>query len=296
MGGGQGFTQAQRRIHSAGTRSRGLGSDGAQPVRLCGIGGLLLALALILGAGVGVGHAQNAAEVAFWNRIRDSTNASELRAYLEAYPNGTFAETARARLRSLGPASTQPLLPPGRGNALTDSRVVREVQEKLYNLNYDISVLNGQMTEETRTAIRLWQTIVKHEPTGDLSEDELAELRGARIPTTWGALAYAAKGASAVVWSRPSRQEAASAALADCHKNAGRDPCKVVTAVETGCGALGFFTGSVRRTTYWGAFPAIKPSLGQAVDQALTWCRQRAQRPEACGIRLTFCADGSHRQ
>ena len=257
---------------------------------------MLLALALILGAGAGAGHAQNAAEVAFWNRIRDSTNASELRAYLEAYPNGTFAETARARLRSLGPASAQPVLPPGGGNALTDSRVVREVQEKLYNLNYDISVLNGQMTEETRTAIRLWQTIVKHEPTGELSEDELAELRGARIPTTWGALAYAAKGASAVVWSRPSRQEAASAALADCHKNAGRDPCKVVTAVETGCGALGFFTGSVRRTTYWGAFPAIKPSLGQAVDQALTWCRQRAQRPEACGIRLTFCADGSHRQ
>jgi hypothetical protein len=89
--------------------------------------------------------------------------------------------------------------------------------------------------------------------------------------------------------SRPSRQEAASATLADCHKNAGRDPCKVMTAVGSGCGALGFFTGSVRRTTYWGAFPAIKPTLGQAVDQALTWCRQRAQRPEACGIRLTSC-------
>jgi hypothetical protein len=54
--------------------------------------------------------------------------------------------------------------------------------------------------------------------------------------------------------------------------------------------------GSMRRTTYWGAYPAIKPTLGQAVEQALTWCRQNAKRPEACGIRLTFCADGSHRQ
>lgn len=241
-------------------------------------------------------HAQNAAEVAFWNRVRDSRNASELRAYLEAYPNGAFADTARARLKQLGPVALQPQAPSAPGHALTDAGVVREVQEKLYNLNYDISVLNGQMSEETRTAIRQWQTNTQREVTGELSEDELAELRTVRIPTTWGALAYAARGASAVVWNRPSRQEAASAALTDCHSNAGRDNCKVVTAAETACGALGFYTGSVRRTTYWGAFPAIRPTLGQAVDQALTWCRQQAKRPEACGIRLTFCADGSHKQ
>ena len=264
---------------------------------------MLLAVALLLGAGGDTARAQNAAEVAFWNRIRDSTNPSELKAYLEAYPNGAFADTARERLRQLGPVSVQPTLPPGSspgpgtpGRSLTDAGVIREVQEKLYNLNYDISVLNGQMNEETRTAIREWQTNVKHEPTGELSDDELGELRSARIPTTWGALAYAARGASAVVWSRPSRREAISAALADCQANAGRDACKVVTAVESGCGALGHYTGSVRRTTYWGAYPAIKPTLGQAVEQALTWCRQNAKRPEGCGIRLTFCADGSHKQ
>jgi hypothetical protein len=266
-------------------------------VRLWGIGVCLLALVLVLGAAPGgPAQAQNAAEIAFWNRVRESTNASELRAYLEAYPNGAFADAARARLKELGPATVQPSNPSAPGRSLTDAGVIREMQEKLYNLNYDISVINGQMTEETRTAIREWQAIVKHEATGDLTEDEIAELRSARIPTTWGALAYAARGASAVVWNRPSRQEAASAALTDCHTNAGRDSCKVVTAVETGCGALGFYTGTVRRTTYWGAYPAIKPTLGQAVDQALTWCRQNAKRPEACGIRLTFCADGSHRQ
>jgi peptidoglycan hydrolase-like protein with peptidoglycan-binding domain len=271
-------------------------SDGARPVRLCGIGACLLALALVLGAATGgVALAQNAAEVAFWNRVRDSNNASELRAYLEAYPNGAFADTARARLKQLGPSSAQPQMPSAPGRALTDAGVVREVQEKLYNLNYDISVLNGQMNEETRTAIREWQTTAKREATGEMSDDDLTELRAARIPTTWGALAYAAKGASAVVWNRPSRQEAASAALTDCHSNSGRDSCKVVTAAESGCGALGFYTGTVRRTTYWAAYPAIRPTLGQAVDQALTWCRQNAKRPEACGIRLTFCADGSHK-
>jgi peptidoglycan hydrolase-like protein with peptidoglycan-binding domain len=265
-------------------------------VRMCRIGAWLLALALVLGAGGGMAQAQNAAEVAFWNRIRDSTNPGELKAYLEAYPNGAFADTARSRLKQLGPVSVQPQIPSAPGRALIEAGVVREVQEKLYNLNYDISVLNGELTEETRSAIRDWQKVAKHEPTGELSEDELTELRGARIPTTWGALAYAARGASAVVWNRPSRQEAASAALTDCHSNAGRDTCKVVTAVESTCAALGFYTGSARRTTYWGAYPAVRPTLGQAMDQALTWCRQHAKRPEACGIRLAFCADGSHKQ
>jgi hypothetical protein len=259
------------------------------------VGALLLALAALLGAEAGSAHAQSAGEIAFWNRVRDTTNPSEMRAYLEAYPNGAFADMARARLKDLEPLRLQPA-PGGGPGALGDAGVIREVQERFYDLNYDISVLNGQMTEETRRAIRAWQGTIKHEPTGDMSDEELAILRNARVPTVWGALAYAAKGASSVVWSRPSRREAASAALNDCHERAGRDPCKVVTATEGECGALGFYMGTVRRTTYWGAFGIIRPTLGQATDQALNVCRENAKRPEACGIRLTFCADGSHQR
>ena len=260
------------------------------------IGALFLALAALLWAEPGSAHAQSAGELAFWNRVRATTNASEMRAYLEAYPNGAFADMARARLKDLEPIRLQPPGPSGGPSALGDGAVIREVQERLYNLNYDISVLSGEMTDETRKAVRDWQRVIKHEPTGDMSEEELAILRNARVPTVWGALAYAAKGASSVVWSRPSRREAASAALNDCHARAGRDPCKVVTAIEGQCGALGFYMGTVRRTTYWGAFGIIRPTLGQATDQALNACRQNAKRPEACGIRLTFCADGSHQR
>ena len=261
------------------------------------LGVVLLALAVLVGNGADGARAQSPAETAFWNRVKGTLDAGAIRAYLEAYPNGAYAEAARARLRDIDPGGGSKRTTPGpSSNALTDASVVREVQERLYNLNYDISVLTGQMNEETRKAIRDWQRIVKHEPTGDMTEEELILLRNARIPTTWGALAYAAKGASSVVWSRPSRQEAASAALNDCHSRAGRDACKVVTATENECGALGFYMGSVRRTTYWGAFGIIRPTLGQAVDQALTVCRENAKRPEACGIRLTFCADGSHQR
>ena len=217
-------------------------------------------------------------------------------AYLEAYPNGAFAPTARARLQQLAPIAQHPQGPPAPATALADAAVIREVQERLYNLNYEIGVLNGQMTEETRNAIREWQRNVKREPTGELSDEELSQLRSARLPTTWGALAYAARGASAVVWNRPSRQEAVSAALADCHARANRDSCKVVTAAGSGCGALGFYTGTVHRTTHWSAYAIVRPTLGQAMDLALSECRAQVKRPEACGIRLTFCADGSHKQ
>jgi peptidoglycan hydrolase-like protein with peptidoglycan-binding domain len=173
---------------------------------------------------------------------------------------------------------------------------VREVQERLYNLNYEISVLNGQVTDETRKAIRDWQNNTKRPVTGDLTHDELASLRGARVPTTWGALAYAARGASAVVWNRPSRQEAVSAAMSDCRAKGGGNNCKVLTAAENGCGALGFYTGRVRGTTHWGAYAIVRPTLAQATDQALSECRRQAKQPEACGVRLTFCADGSHKR
>jgi Domain of unknown function (DUF4189)/Putative peptidoglycan binding domain len=219
---------------------------------------LLLAPVLVAGALASMAQAQSAAEVAFWNRVRDSTGSDELKAYLEAYPNGAFAETARARLQQLAPISLQPQVPSAPGTVLADPAVIREVQERLYNLNYEIGVLNGQMTEETRNAITEWQKNVKREPTGELNDAELSQLRSARLPTPWGALAWAAQGASAVVWNRPSRQEAVSAALADCHARAGRDSCKVVTAAGSGCGALGSYMGTVRRTTHWGAYASVR--------------------------------------
>ena len=44
------------------------------------------------------GATQDAAyDLAFWESIRNSRNAAEYRAYLDAYPNGRFASLARTR-------------------------------------------------------------------------------------------------------------------------------------------------------------------------------------------------------
>ncbi len=43
---------------------------------------------------------QTEIELAFWNSIKSSSNAADYTAYLDAYPNGSFAALARARLAS----------------------------------------------------------------------------------------------------------------------------------------------------------------------------------------------------
>jgi len=43
---------------------------------------------------------ETAVELAFWTSVKDSNDPDEYRAYLSRYPDGTFAELARARLES----------------------------------------------------------------------------------------------------------------------------------------------------------------------------------------------------
>ncbi len=49
-----------------------------------------------------------AAEVEFWQSVKDSKEPAELGAYLEQYPNGKFAPLARIRLKKLSPGTTAP--------------------------------------------------------------------------------------------------------------------------------------------------------------------------------------------
>ncbi|HUQ26827.1 MAG TPA: hypothetical protein VM140_14270 [Burkholderiales bacterium] len=44
----------------------------------------------------------SSAEVSFWESVRNSKNPEELQAYLDLYPNGSFAALARSRLAALG--------------------------------------------------------------------------------------------------------------------------------------------------------------------------------------------------
>lgn len=268
--------------------------------------------------------ASEAEETALWDSIKQSKSADEVRTYLDRFPNGLYAPLARIRLRNLegggapsnppsGSASQTPPpqspppqipppppavalprpAPPSNAPALTNPTVIREVQDLLYNLNYQIGPRNGRLTQQTREAIRKWQENVKQPVSGDLSESQLALLRRAQLPTVWGALAYHTKGASATTWNRSSRENAESEALADCRKRAGTT-CSVLTVASNICGALGFYNAVVGGRQHWGVYASIRPTLGQATDNALSECRRQAKQPSACGVRITVCADGGH--
>jgi hypothetical protein len=63
---------------------------------------LLIALLLTLAAAPACAQPRaDAAEIAFWESVRDSRNPAELQAYLQQYPNGVFRPLAEARLAAL---------------------------------------------------------------------------------------------------------------------------------------------------------------------------------------------------
>lgn len=269
--------------------------------------------AIVLGLGLVVGSAlappalaqqpSEAAETALWDSVKDSRDPAEIQAYLDKFPNGLFAPLARIRLRNVqgarapapAPAVSTPAQQSGTASALTSASIIREVQDRLYNLNYQIAPRDGRMNNQTREAIRKWQANVKQPVTGDMSVAQLALLRRARLPTVWGALAYYSKGATSVVWSRPTREIAEREALAACRKNAGA-PCQVLSVANKICGALGFYNAVISGRQHWGAYASVRPTLGQATDHALSECRSKARRADSCGIRTTVCADGSHQR
>ncbi len=65
------------------------------------------------------------AEIAFWNSIKDTKEASEFEAYLKAFPNGQFAALAKLRLKKLK-VGTRPTSPQRKGMPKSPVELVEE--------------------------------------------------------------------------------------------------------------------------------------------------------------------------
>lgn len=265
--------------------------------------------------------AQNAAEIAFWTSVKDSKNPAELRAYLTAFPAGLFSQLARLRLEDLekpqpiaapapaaaaaptpAPAPPAPARAPVAANPsaavdLSGADLIREVQLKLYALNYDPDRVDGVMTAATRTAIREWQKNINVPVTGNFTEETLKRLRDARANPTWAAVAYTARGASGWVFNRPSRAEAEQQAVDLCVKQAGRgSTCKPITASGSACITMASFTTKRGTTTYFGSHVSLQPNQTASISEALRLCGEAENNGGNCSARVTICADGSHKK
>ena len=175
------------------------------------------------------------------------------------------------------------------------SDMIRDVQAKLYNLNYDVSPIDGRMNEATRAALSQWRTRVNSTATGEPTQQEVTTLRNAVAPKTWGAIGYNPNGGASTHWNVDDRQKAEALAMAGCKKLNGGN-CSTITAPNAVCGAMSHSTGTVGNTRYNSAFAIVRQTLGQATDVALTECRAKAKVPNNCAIRVTMCADGSHKK
>jgi hypothetical protein len=117
---------------------------------------VVLLVALLLAGGPA--GAQDQAEVAFWETVKDSKNPEELQAYIDGYPNGRFVALAKIRLKALqgGAAPTaapapapaaapaQPAAPAG-NNGLTVERTVFAPFEEIKLSWSGIKAANGSV-------------------------------------------------------------------------------------------------------------------------------------------------------
>ncbi|MGE3642327.1 MAG: DUF4189 domain-containing protein [Beijerinckiaceae bacterium] len=330
--------------------------------------------------------AQRQAEITFWTSIKDSKNAEEYKAYLEAFPNGLFAALARLRIKQLasapaapsappaaapprtaqpsapppppqtaqppapppppteppktaqppsappappptvagppepeaGPPSANeppagaPAAPPPSGSPpvrqaqpappqqtsridYTNAEFLRELQQKLYDLNYAVSRVTGVFDADTYKSILAVQRNLRHPQTGELTESEWRAIQRARASNVWGAIAYNANSTHAFVYKRASRSEAESAARAACLRRAGRKAkCLILAAKDNQCIAMAKYRERWGKSTYFGVRVNRDGTLDEARRSAIADCGKQERSRGNCEPVRSFCANGSH--
>jgi Domain of unknown function (DUF4189) len=251
------------------------------------------------------------AEIEFWQSVKDSKNPAEVRAYLDRHPNGEFAALARLRLLALENAGKEqpapapaPKSPPSAAalKALADAlapvemttELTREVQQKLYDLNFRISKVDGVMSDETIVAIRRLQGLLVQSGTGKLTAAQLAVLRRMKVSTVWGAMAWGRRGESSIVFQQPDRATAERDAKAQCKRKTGKE-CDVGAVEMSSCIALATSQGQIGNILHSAMGVGRGPNLEKARDVAQLECRGISKTPTLCRVRQEMCADGSHR-
>jgi hypothetical protein len=218
-------------------------------------------------------------EVAFWNSIQGSKNPQLFEAYLRRYPNGAFAEIARINLQDVKQAAALPIAPDEK-TPLSDAGLLREINERLYELNFDTDA--DASGERMRAAIRQFEGRVNLAQTGVPTRGLLSRLRDLGGLKPWGAIVYSkSDGRWGMSWDHQTRK----AAVEDARKTCGTSSCSVeVSFFGTSCGAFASSDVSWALST--------RDDIQRAKDAALGDCGKRGK---ACRIIAAACADGEGR-
>ncbi|WP_292019132.1 peptidoglycan-binding protein [Maritimibacter sp. UBA3975] len=124
-----------------------------------------------------------AEEREFWDRVRNSDQPRSYRTYLDRYPNGIFAQEARARLGEFNnQEDREPELTAAEREEqqVAGTKVTRLlVETKLASLDYNVGKVDGLFTPGTRTAIRRFQSSRNIPVTGFVTQQTMVRLLAA---------------------------------------------------------------------------------------------------------------------
>ena len=119
-------------------------------------------------------------ERALWAGVIKNGSAAAYRQYLDAYPKGPNAQTARNQLARIEGSMTARQTEAGLGLTRTDRMAI---QRRLATLGYYRSGIDGVFGSGTRRAIASWQTANKLPGGGYLNAAQVQRLRGAATTT-----------------------------------------------------------------------------------------------------------------
>lgn len=116
-----------------------------------------------------------AAERAVWETAKAQDTLAGYQAYLDRYPAGVYAATARAEVaRIKGDPARQAAAAETALNLGRDQR--REIQRQLTLLEFDTKGIDGIFGAGSRAAIRAWQTRNGVDPSGYLTREQMQRI------------------------------------------------------------------------------------------------------------------------
>jgi hypothetical protein len=162
------------------------------------------------------------------------------------------------------------------------SALLAEIEDRLYELNFDPSRRDGGFDEATAAVIKEYQRATAQLPTGVPTYGLLRALRAAGNRAPWGAIVYAKDlGKYGMSWGHVSRKAAIANAVASCG-----DPSQ--------CGSeVSFFGSDCAAFAFSGKDWALtaRDSDKDAREAALSDCKKHGG---TCRLVAAVCADGSH--
>jgi hypothetical protein len=225
-------------------------------------------------------------ELAFWETIKNEKNPQLFQAYLNRYPKGAFADIATIILQQQKTAALNSarVEQPDDRVQLSDPALIREVRERLYELNFDPGPFDGPFGGPARQAVREFEQANKLASTGEVTHGLLRRLRDISGLKPWGAIVYSrTTGKWGMSWSQDTRKAAVASAQASCG-----DGLQCPTEISFFGTACGVFAHS---ESGWAI--AARESIEKSRASALSDCRKGGK---TCRIIASVCADGAGRE